>query len=114
MLKAYAKDKDKSAEKFAKFFVWLVKTLRPTKAWNKPKTNMKIREIKSKLEATIAKAKRGKSSSFSIAGELINIVDYCTELNVSDSKGRPEYNPGVPEDLDTFIDQLESMTMAVA
>jgi hypothetical protein len=114
VLKAYADDKDKSTEKFINFFLWLVKTLRPTKAWNKPKTNQMIHEVKGKLEATIAKAKNGTSSSFRVAGDLIRTVKYTAKLSVYQGKGYPKYNPGVPEDLDTFIAQLESMSVAAA
>ena len=114
VLKAYADDKDKSAEKFINLFLWLVETLRPTKAWNKPKTNQMIHEIKGKLEATIAKAKNGTSSAYGAAGYLIGKINWTSKLLVSQGKGRPEYNPGVPADLDTFIAQLESMSVAAA
>lgn len=119
VLEAYAKDKskytkDEKLEKFIKLFLWLVDTIRPTKAWNKPKTNKMIREIKDMLEATIVGAKRGKSSARAVANYLIDKIEHTSKLLVSQGKGRPDFNPGVPEDLDTFIAQLEAMSVAAA
>lgn len=111
VLEGYAKDKDKDVHKFARLFLWLVETLRSTPAWNKPKTNMKIREIKEKLEATIVGAKRGTSSGYAVAGSLLNSIENCRNMYVSEAAGR-KTNPGVPTDLESFEAQLKELLAA--
>ena len=113
VLEGFADDKDKDVKKFIRLFLWLIAVLRDTPAWNKPKTNMKIREIKEKLEATIAGAKRGTSSAFAVAGGLLRIIGYCCVTDVAASAAS-KINPGVPTDLEQFEDQLKEMLAAAA
>lgn len=110
VLKATFLDKDKSLEKLAKFVLWLINTLRRTPAWGKPKTNMMINEVVDKTKATINKAKRGTSSAYAIAGNLINKVNYCKALEAYAS--RP-INPGLPADFAAFEEQLITIAAGV-
>lgn len=113
ILEHFATDKDKDVKKFSRLFLWLIATLRGTPAWNKPKTNYKIREIKDKLEATLAGAKRGTSSGYAVAGDLIRIINYCRYADAEFSQA-PRVNPGVPSDLEQFEAELEKMLTVVA
>ena len=108
VLKAFAENTEDTVEDFIKFFLWLTNTLRFTPAWNKPRTNIKLREIKSKLEATIAGAKSGKSSASAVAKDLTRIIKRCTTLLISDAQ-QPQPNPGVPADLDQFEAKLQEL-----
>ena len=108
VLEAFKEDKDKDVKKFIRLFLWLTATLRETPAWNKPKTNIELRKIKEKLEATIAGAKKGTSSGYAVAGYLIGKIEYCRDLDISDHAGR-KTNPGVPVDLEHFEDQLKAL-----
>lgn len=76
ILKAYADCKDKSPEVFARYTLWLFGTLKGTPAWNKPGTNDMLNGVLNSVRATLAKAKRGKSSAYAHAGYLLNKVDY--------------------------------------
>lgn len=111
VLETFKEDKDKDVKKFIRLFLWLTATLRETPAWNKPKTNIELRKIKEKLEATIVGAKKGTSSGFAVAGYLIGKIEYCRCLDISDHAGR-KANPGVPTDLDQFEAQLKNMLVA--
>lgn len=108
VLDAFQKNKKDTTEDFIKLFLWLTKTLRPTPAWNKPKTNIKLREIKGKLEATLANAKSGKSSAHAVANDLINTINHCATLNIS-ATSATQPNPGVPADLDQFEAKLQEL-----
>ena len=111
VLEGFQQDSDKDVKKFIRLFLWLTAMLRTTPAWNKPKTNIKIREIKSKLEATIVGAKRNKSSSYAVANDLIRKIEYCKNLDVSANTVR-EVNPGVPTDLEQFEAELVKLLAA--
>ena len=76
VLKAYIDYKDKSPEVFVRYALWLFSTLRGTPAWNKPGTNEMLNEVLVKVRATLANAKRGKSSAYAHAGYLLNKIDY--------------------------------------
>lgn len=106
VLEAYKKDKDKSVEKLAKLDLWLIDTLRPTKAWGKPKTNMMINNVIAHTKATISGAKKGKTSAFAVAGILINKVNFCRTKEASPSH---PYNPGLPADFADFEEQLKAI-----
>jgi hypothetical protein len=108
VLDAFQKNKKDTIEDFINLFLWLTKTLRPTPAWNKPKTNIKLREIKGKLEATLAKAKSGKSSAHAVANDLINTIKHCATLNIN-ATSAAQLNPGVPADLDQFEAELQEL-----
>jgi hypothetical protein len=71
-----------------------------------------IREIREKLEATIARAKRGKSSSYRVAGNLLNTIDYWGSMELNCGRP-PEPNPGVPADLEQFEAELKKLLVAV-
>lgn len=113
ILEHFAADKDKDIKKFSSLFLWITATLRGTPAWNKPKTNYMIRETKSKLEATIAGAKKGKSSAHAIAGALLNTITYCTRTDSAYSQA-PKSNPGVPADLEQFELELRKLLATLA
>lgn len=76
ILKSYADCGDKSPEVFARYVIWLCSTLKGTPAWNKPGTNEMLNDALSKVRATLAKAKRGKSSAYAHAGQLLNKIDF--------------------------------------
>ena len=76
VLKAYADYKDKNPEVFVRYTMWLFDTLKGTPAWNKPGTNAMLNEVLTKVRATLANAKRGKSSANAHAGYLLNKIDY--------------------------------------
>lgn len=113
ILEHFATDKDKDIKKFSSLFLWITATLRDTPAWNKPKTNYMIREIKSKLEATLASAKKGKSSAHAVAGGLLNTITYCSRTDAGFSQA-PKANPGVPSDLEQFEAELRKLLTATA
>lgn len=108
ILEHFAADKDKDVKKFISLFLWLTATLRETPAWNKPKTNCMIRDVKQKLEATIAGAKKGTSSGYAVAGGLLRTITYCCVTDAEFSQA-PKANPGVPSDLGQFEAELKKM-----
>lgn len=111
VLKAIAEDHDKSIEKLAAFDLWLINTLRPTAAWGKPKTNMMINELIAQTKATIAGAKKGKTSAYAAAKRLINKVNWC---RTKEAYASHPYNPGLPFDFAAFEEQLLAIVTEAA
>ena len=79
VLKAYIDYKDKSPGVFARYTLWLFSVLKGTPAWNKPGTNKMLNEVLTKVRATLANDKRGKSSAYAHAGYLLNKINYLVE-----------------------------------
>ena len=112
VLDAFSKNKKDTTEDFIKLFLWLTKTLRPTPAWNKPKTNIMLRKVKGQLEATLANAKSGKSSAHAVAGTLLNTINHCATMPIN-ATSSVQPNPGVPADLDQFEAKLQEIVAVV-
>lgn len=89
ILEGYRNSKDRSPETFAHYYFEIIEMLYHTPAWGRPKTNLMINDLTAKVRASLAGAKKGKSSASAHAGTLLSTIDWCAKTPAAGTRWFP-------------------------
>ncbi len=76
MLESYKDRKDKSFEELVHYYHDIINTLRDTPAWGVSGVNKMINELTDSVRATLAHAKKGKTSACAHAAKMLRYIDF--------------------------------------
>lgn len=76
MLEGYKMRRDKSGAELARYYMDVIRALEGTPAFGVSGVNKMLNELTTKVRATLNKEKRGKTSAYAHAGQLLYQLEY--------------------------------------
>jgi hypothetical protein len=85
ILEDYRNRRDSSGKELAKYYIDIFNMLIDTPAFGVSGVNKMLNELTSKVRATLNKERRGKTTAWAHAGQMLSQIDYFSKLEARPS-----------------------------